>query len=182
MIISLRGTNGAGKSTLVRKIMKLYDVEHHAYEEGRKKPLSTLLRRNSSFAFELMVPGHYEIANGGVDTLPSLDKAYTMIELAHETGVHVLYEGKNMSDGPQRLIEMHEKGWPVAAVIIKITNGEAEKSVRKRGHKIKLGTIVSLNDKMTRQVETFRKAGVPVWHLSRASALKKVKELLELKP
>lgn len=178
MIISLRGTNGAGKSTIVRKIMNLYEFEHHVYEECRKKPLSTMLRREHTFPFELMIPGHYEIANGGVDTLPSLDKAYSLIEAAHEAGVHVLYEGKNMSDGPQRLIALHERGWPVTVVVIKIDTDKAVASVRKRGHGIKAETVAQLNVKMQKQIATFGKAGVPVFHLSRTAALKKVKELL----
>lgn len=178
MIISLRGTNGAGKSTLVRKIMKLYDEQYQVYENGRKKPLQTLLRRIENRS--LVVPGHYEIANGGVDTLPSLDKAYELVNIAHANGADVLYEGKNMSDGTERVIEMHVRGLPVHVVAIKIDTDAAIAAVRKRGHGIKAETVAKLNVKVQKQIDTFGKAGVPVWYLSRASALKKIRNLLTI--
>lgn len=180
MIISLRGTNGAGKSTIVRKIMNLFQTELAMYEAGRKKPLGQVLAhpKKDSDGPGIMVPGHYLIQNGGVDTLPSLDKAYELIRTADDKGVNVLYEGKNMSDGAGRLIALKDEGRRVAAVCIKISDKDALAAVRQRGHKIKAETIKKLNEKTTREVETFKKAGVPVFYLGRAAALKKVRELL----
>lgn len=64
--------------------------------------------------------------------------------------------------------------------VIKIDTDKAVQAVRKRGHKIKVETVAALNVKMQRQIETFKAAGVPVHHLSRAAALKKVRELLDV--
>lgn len=179
MIISLRGTNGAGKSTIVRKIMAEHDSEECVYEAGRKKPLCTILRKKAT-GRELLVPGHYLIANGGVDTLPTLDKAYELVRIGHDKGADVLFEGKNMSDGPSRVIDMHREGLPVVVVAIKIDTDDAIRGVRKRGHSIKAETVAKLNVKVQRDLEKFDAEGVPFWYLTRPHALKRIKQLLEL--
>lgn len=182
MIISLRGTNGAGKSTIVREIMSLYWTKVAIeYFPDRRNPSGYLLRPRSIVGTPLFVPGHYEIANGGVDTLPSLDAAYELIQVhAVEMGCDVLYEGKNMSDGCTRLLELKEQGLPVGVVHLDIPVKKCVQSVRERGHKIKVETIERLAVKCAREAEQFEKQGVEVYSGDREGALRQVRRWLKV--
>jgi hypothetical protein len=115
MIINIRGTNGAGKSTLVRKVMERYQtitqIEYPAEIKGRKgnrkiRPMGYLCATDVQ---RLFIPGHYEIANGGVDTIHNLEYAYKLILEHHSWGANVLYEGMNWHDSVKtRLLVLHE--------------------------------------------------------------------------
>lgn len=177
MIISLRGTNGAGKSTIVRAVMKLYDSrEQVLYDPPRRRPLGYLCKWEG--ATPLFVAGHYEIANGGVDTLRSLDETYAMIRERDDAGRHVLYEGKNMSDGARRLLELSGEGRRVVVVLIDHPVDECESAVRARGHNISTKTIRRLHVKSEKDYQRFQEAGVTCFRLSRSKALAQVRELL----
>ena len=179
MIVSLRGTNGAGKSTIVRNIMALYFNRFQIEYPGRRRPGGYILRPRHVDGTRLFVPGHYEIANGGVDTLPSLDAAYELIRVhAVEFGCDVLYEGKNMSDGPKRLLELSRHGLPVAVGHIHIPVKECVAAVRKRGHTIKKETIERLSVKCVRDAETFATAGVEVFTGDREAVFNQVRKWL----
>lgn len=160
MIISLRGTSGSGKSTLVRKITALYESDGlPTYVDGRRKAWYTTHVRGHGAA--LVVPGHYEIANGGIDTLPSLDAAYEIAERAAREGHDVLMEGKNMSDGPPHALTLWRKGLDVRIVHIHEPIGKCARSVARRGHNIALQTIERTRDKCMRDVTTFRAMSLP---------------------
>lgn len=181
MIISLRGTNGAGKSTIVRKIMDMYAKRVPVMQEGRRKPLGYVCsgfryqRRGSKHLGSLFVPGHYEIANGGVDTLTSLDEAYTMIKRNANAGNHVLYEGKNMTDGPLRLIDLKKQGYDTRAVLISYPLEDCVAAVRARGHSIREKSIEQLYRKSFANALVLEEAGVRVCRLTRDEVLDRVK-------
>lgn len=180
MIISLRGTNGSGKSTIVREIMGLYPTAVQMQYPGRRKPGGYLLRSLNG-ATPLHVPGHYEIANGGLDTLPSLDLAYQMIEQHHLLGMHVLYEGKNMSDGAKRVRALHRK-YPdqVRVALIDESVRTCLTSVRERGHRIMSETVKRLHAKSRRDVDALEEAGVAVYRGNRAAVLHQVRQWLKI--
>lgn len=165
MIISLRGTNGAGKSTIVRQIMKSYSTMTQIEYPGRRHPTGYIL--TSPGLVPLFVPGHYEIANGGIDTLQSLDYAYSLIETHAGLGMNVLAEGKNMSDGCARLHAMHLRGMNVVAAHIDLSVKECTAAVRSRGHKIKIETIQKLHEKTIREMKKFAEDGVEIFSGSR---------------
>lgn len=175
-IISLRGTNGAGKSTLVRAVMDCYATRAAITYPGKLRPRGYVLLPRSGR--RLFVPGHYEIANGGVDTLSSLDSAYDLIRKHAELKMDVLYEGKNMSDGPARLVRLHDIGLPVAAVLIDLDVDDCVAAVRARGHKIARTTIQRLHGKSISDAGKLAAAGVPVFIGSREGCLEHVKGLL----
>lgn len=180
MIINLRGTNGAGKSTIVRSIMELFgDRVRFAvpYDPPRRRPMGYEF---PSGCRHLFVAGHYEIANGGVDTLPSLDATYSLIRQYDDRGYDVLFEGKNMSDSPRRLIELLEEGRDARVVVVDHPLRECVASVRGRGHSISEKTIVKLHRRSLSEVEKFRRAGVLVVVGTRVEALAQVREWLGL--
>lgn len=169
MIISLRGTNGAGKSTIVRTLMERLGV-HNREElrvDWRRKPLGYFYRE--AVTPGLFVPGHYEIANGGVDTIESLESAYELILAYASRGFNVIYEGKNMSDGPKwvRKIEPTQ----ITLVHVELPVDECISAVRSRGHSIKEETIRKLHDKTTRDMETLEREGYRVYRGDRKSCL-----------
>jgi predicted kinase len=183
VIISLRGTNGAGKSTLVRAVVACY--AQHAdplTAPGRRKPLGQIWTRTAGPGAGLFVPGHYEIANGGVDTLRDLEEAYDLIRRYATRGHDVLYEGKNLSDGPTRLLELKREGYDCCAVLLNVPLGTCVSSVRARGHSISEKTIERLWHKSHRDCDALEHEGVPVHAFNfREQALDCVHRLLGLK-
>jgi len=174
VIISLRGTNGAGKSTIVRQVMKQYQNSESVMEVGRKKPIGYLLSHDD-LERPLFVPGHYEIANGGVDTLPDLDYAYALI--GNYAGLcDVLFEGKNMTDGADRISMFPHDDVKIIVVDHPITL--CLDSVRQRGHSIKRETIVKTAGKVLRDSKVLQDKGYDVSILSRHDALQRCLKLL----
>ncbi len=182
MIISLRGTNGCGKSTLVRGIMKLFPVKIPIVDTTghRRNPLGYLLRSKDVDGFvELFIPGHYEIKNGGVDTLKSLDEAYSMIETYAKSGSHVLYEGKNMSDGPRRLIDLRLRlKLDCRTILVSYPLEDCIRAVRERGHSIREQTIERLYRKSHEDIAVLEKSTIKTETLPRDAAYNKVREWL----
>ncbi len=181
MIISLRGTNGCGKTHLVRQIMGSYDVRREIRKPGRRHPVGYELDSTTTPIRPLLIPGHYEptTPNGGIDTLGSLDEAYDMIWEHCDLGHHVLYEGKNMSDGVSRLTNMFD---PEQARVVVISHPveECVAAVRARGHRIKQETIVKIALKTLKDAARFEEMGYSVSRLSREKALDKVREILSV--
>lgn len=162
MIISLRGTSGSGKSTLVRKITALYasgGTPH--FVAGRRKAYYTIHARDNPLGRALVVPGHYEIANGGIDTLDTLDEAYDIARRADSDGHDVLMEGKNMSDGPPHALNLYRERRDIRIVHVCETINKCVRSVAKRGHNITISTIERTHDKCLRDITTFRCIGLP---------------------
>lgn len=181
MIISLRGTNGAGKSHLVRDVMKFYPVKKEAWLNGgmsvRRKPIGYELEWNDR---KLFVPGHYEIANGGLDTIGNIDDAYRLIKV-YCAQYDVLYEGKNLTDNHRRLIELRDQQQvPCVAVFITTSFEECVASVRARGHSIAESTIRRLYDRTLKDRDELNDAGIEIVMGSRSEALSHVKTLLRL--
>ena len=175
MIISLRGTNGSGKSTLVRALMNEYYQKIEISLEGRRKPIG--YRLTALDKPELFIPGHYEIANGGIDTLRDLDVAYEMIWHSAVMKRHVVYEGKNMTDGTARFMR-----FPRELAVVIVINHPVEDciaSVRARGHRIKEKTIEYIARKVMIDAEKFQENGFTVHYLSRELALAKCKSILK---
>ena len=154
MIISLRGTSGAGKSHMVRTITDLYAKRIDKFEEGRRMPLYTIYGRNPEGRV-LVTPGHYRIANGGVDTLPDLDTAYRLARWAAKCDYDVLMEGKNMSDGVKRVNELVAEKFDVRVVVLNTDVPTCVKSVRERGHRIAERSIERTYAKVMRDVPNF---------------------------
>lgn len=115
MIINIRGTSGSGKSTLVRRVMELYNSKTEWRDESmlpeRKRPLGYVLTRNDD-GRPLFVPGHYETACGGCDTIAEsqFENVYMLVRQFATAGHDVLYEGLLLSAESARAIKLHQDG------------------------------------------------------------------------
>lgn len=110
-VVNLRGTGGSGKSTVVRRVMERYRgssaevVPERA--EGRKQP--TGYRVDYASGGALYVPGHYETACGGCDTIKTVDEVYALVSRAVSAGWDVLYEGIMVQDDVRRAVELDKR-------------------------------------------------------------------------
>jgi predicted kinase len=183
MIISLRGTSGAGKSHLARSIFEQYQTHREIGAEGRHRPLYTLHGRllpDGIGRRTLMVPGHYLIANGGIDTLSTLDEAYGLARWANGLGHDVLMEGKCMSDGAARIVERARAGADARVVHINTPLEECVASVRARGHMISPQSIEKTYRKVERDIEAILAAGLRVFVGDRAQCKREIEGWLGL--
>ena len=167
MIINIRATNGAGKSYIVHKIMKQYDdITEIAYLpiRNKKRPMGYICRRGTR---RLFIPGHYEIDNGGIDTLDSLRFAYELILEHHALGADVLYEGMNFSENLNFILDCHKVDLDIRVVFIRHPLSDCIKSVRKRGNAIKVETITALFEKSNKEFVKLRVNRVKCFALDR---------------
>lgn len=111
MIIQLRGTSGSGKSTAVREVMARYGQRIPVFIAGRKQPLGYYCTHPQG-GRTLAVVGHYEVACGGCDTIPSYDRTIELVRKAHGDGNDVLFEGLIMSSESRRCSAMANDGLP----------------------------------------------------------------------
>ncbi len=101
-LIKILGTSGSGKSTLARYAMNLFKECEPQYDEGRRKPIGYVC---GQFPRTMYVLGHYEIANGGVDTLKSPDYAYSKAFAEMANHGWVLMEGLTMRDRVSHILD-----------------------------------------------------------------------------
>lgn len=133
MIITIKGTSGSGKSTIVREIMKLYPGARMKWRlEGRKQPVCYQLGITEEGARGLVVPGHYETACGGCDTLPSYDFTMDLVRRADDAGFDVLYEGLLLSGDVKRTTALHQEGRKLIVFAIDLPLEECLASVNAR--------------------------------------------------
>lgn len=188
MIIQVRGTGGAGKSTLVKRIMGLYSTVTPQFIEGRRQPLYSICS-NAGRGRELLVPGHYNIACGGCDTLKGPQQVYDII---HEHGVlmdrDVLFEGIIVGDDFTRIAKLaEERQGNVEVIVLTTPIDECLRSIEER--RSAKGNDKPLDPKNTvnrdarlraSMVPRLLKAGVPVYELSRDDGFIHVKWTLNL--
>jgi len=154
MIISLRGTSGCGKTHLVRNIVRLYSQHRAIMVPRRKRALYEIHGRNPG-GRALVTPGHYEIANGGIDTLPDLPSAYGIALWAAMQHHDVLMEGKNMSDGLAHVTGLLARGFDARLVFIDEPLDVCIASVHARGHNIAEDSIIRTQKKVRNSMSKF---------------------------
>lgn len=185
MIINIRGTSGSGKSTLVRNVMSLYSSKGRMRKEGRRQPIGYILGnpRPEDIHHQITyIPGHYETACGGCDTINGLDEIYALVEEAADTGAHVLFEGLIVCSDYKRLVGLKEAGYPVLVIGLNTPLDVCIASVQQRREA--RGNTEVLNPKNTeskyktnlRVLERFQEAGVEVAMLSRDEALERIRK------
>lgn len=173
MVIFLRGTNGAGKSTIVKRILRESEMTP-VMIPNRRKPL---LYRGIFQSSDLSVLGHYEITNGGIDTLGGVGTAIALSVQEAALERHVLLEGKNLQD---RTIvrELCDRFSVNDVVFVHVAHDvdDCVKSVRRRGHSIKAETIYAIAERIERTSEELQ--GRQNYRLGREDAYQKVVALL----
>ncbi len=178
MIINIRGTSGSGKSTLVRNVMALYDSKMRIMKDGRKQPIGYFLSGKSHLA----IPGHYETACGGCDTINGLDNIYGLVRSAADTGTNVLFEGLIVCSDFKRLVQLKDDGYKVLVIGLNTPLDVCVDSVKQRrlarGNEKELDPTNTAAKHKTnlRVLERFSEAGVQVAHLTRDEALARVRE------
>lgn len=109
MIIQVRGTHGSGKTTTVREVMKRFECKPHSIE-GRKRPIGYecvyKTGKPGKDDVYLWVPGSYENATGGCDTISEIEVIYGIVKQQAEAGFHVLFEGILAQHSAPRVLEL----------------------------------------------------------------------------
>lgn len=202
-IIQIRGTSGSGKSTLMREVMSRYPESvpcmvrpgETFLGKPRKQPYGYNLTGPGG---RLFVPGHYETACGGCDTIASLDEIYRLVGDAADAGSDVLFEGLLISPEQRRTLELHQR-FPgqVHIIALDVPLAECTASIYKRrearadaqraaGRKVtERGPVKDKNTEAKHKqtaasAKALAAAGVDVHVLGREAALAKVLELLDL--
>ena len=199
--INIRGTGGSGKSTLVKKVMGLYTKRHNYMVPGRRRPMGYILDRKwgdkptvLGEAGLLFVPGHYETACGGCDTIKTPDEVYRLVNEYTMAETPVLYEGIMIMDDVTRAVALNrhliEAGKYRISVdglyVIALTTPIEECLAGIRERRAARGEEKPLNEKNTRQrhermlrgLQRLKEAGVAVERLDREAAFIRIKELL----
>lgn len=152
MIVNLRGTSGSGKSHTLREIMKLYggkDEFEPWFKSGRKQPLYYISNRPGPNGRKLFIPGHYETACGGCDTIShGSDAIFEIIRKGNSQGHDVLFEGLLITVEYNRTLAMHTDGLPLAVHTINIPLQECLDSILTR-RRIKNPDAEPVNPKNT---------------------------------
>lgn len=127
MIINLRGPAGSGKTTVVRRIMGLMTLHATYRTPGRKSPLGYLYLPDNSNDL-LYIPGGYENACGGCDTLCPF--SYRVLD-SNSTHHNVLFEGMTISQDVQPILTIAQS-YPVVVVYLTTTLADCEAGIEQR--------------------------------------------------
>lgn len=197
--INIRGTGGSGKSTLVKRVTELYPHHANIIEKGRKRAMATChwfaeedegkLPPDSFRPPGLFVPGHYETACGGCDTVKTVDKVYEMVRAATLGDENnAMYEGIMVMDDVTRAVQfdqdLKKKGRRLVVISLTTSIEECLEGIRAR--KEARGDPKPLNEKNTRErmkrqvnsLHRLKQAGVELRKLSRDDAFIQIRELL----
>lgn len=195
MIINVRGTSGSGKSTIVRTAMDLFAWRQPVYVRGRKQPLGYWLGPCQE-EWKLGVPGHYETACGGCDTLKGYDQVFELAEHAALSASHVLFEGVLVSEEYRRTVELAEtfsgqgrgEHNPVKhdLLVIQLTTPveacldsiRARRAARGDDRELNPANTVNRVATIQRTCDRLRQAGINVEEHDRDSAMRRVREIL----
>jgi len=194
VIINISGTGGAGKSFLIRRIMELYDEKVPKIVYGRKQPLYYQFHRSGDLSGNnnsLFIPGHYETACGGCDTLagftPTLDYIYDLIRRGHDKTTDVVYEGMLVESDVRRAAELHADGFPFRVISIELPLAECLESINIRRRR-KKPDAPDVKPKATRdrwkavqrRIPRLRERGVTAGFFPREEAFMEIVKLLQL--
>lgn len=191
--INIRGTGGSGKSTLAKRLMALYSNHANILEKGRKKPMATVhwvaALNAGGQPRGLLVPGHYETACGGCDTVKTVDKVYELVRATTlGDGNNALYEGIMVMDDVTRAVkfdqDLKKLGGRLIVISLTTTIDDCLAGIRER--KAARGDDKPLNEKNTRDrmkrqessLHRLKQAEVTLLKLSREEAFLQARDLL----
>ena len=183
MIINIRGTHGSGKSTLVRNIMGRYEECTAQHIDGRKRPFGYLCRKPD--VIPLWIPGSYENATGGCDTIPDVSIMFSAIKAMHMNRYHVLFEGILAQHSFPRIVEVTKLALTVVivldtSVVECVDSVQARRNERGDTRPLNPSNIEKEWKSVNSSSKRLRAAGVDLRVLNREAALATVCELLGL--
>lgn len=184
MILNIRGASGSGKSTLARAVMSKYRVER-VRREGRRNPLGYLCTHRELTAVpRLFVVGHYEIANGGLDTV-DLDEGWALVATHAARRRNVLVEGKTLRDRWQNVAALAAR-WPCRIVLLTTPVDECVRRIRRRvgpsgrTHDIAPHSVEAMARKCATDAQRLREAGFVVDDMTLEEAVAQCHSWLEM--
>lgn len=167
MIVFLLGGHGSGKSTAVRALMSEHDLSP-VHADGRRHPLGYV-------DDTLFVVGHYEIPNGGADTVRPLEVLEKLVrEQARRR--HVVFEGVGQA-GFAKVVYRLARRLDVTAILLTTSLARCCKSVRSRGHVLSADGVSRSWTRCRNAALELERGGVKVLRLSREEAKIKLMEL-----
>lgn len=188
MIIQIRGTSGSGKSTIVRDVLAMGHQKVRFTRQGRRQPVGYLAVWEGTPqepGRKVAIPGHYETACGGCDTLPSYDDTFALVRQGRSMTDRVLFEGLLVAEEVKRTVELHNS-YPGELVVIQLTTDVETCLESIRARRAARGDTRPLKEDNTRNrvktiekaCEKLREAGVRVIQADRDEAKRLVLELL----
>lgn len=183
MIINIRGTSGSGKSTIIRSVMSLFPLVTQTRMDGRRQPTGYWLGSEADPRV-VFIPGHYETACGGCDTLPSYEVIFDMVRAAALTGRHVIFEGLLVSEETKRTLALQEEVAPVLVVhldtpVEKCLSSIVERRMAKGDDRpLKPDNTVNRVRTVQRCCDWLAERGVGVEKLNREAALTRILEIV----
>lgn len=197
LAINIRGTGGSGKSTLVKRIMELHKGSSPQLVDGRKRPIGTfhwITKEGQSMGLpvDLFVPGHYETACGGCDTIKTPEQVYELVRENTRQSINVLYEGIMVMDDVTRAVALDKQlrdptGIASGQLYVIWLNTPIEVCLAAiRDRRAARGDERPFSEKNTRQryerclrgLQRLEASGVRVERLDREQAFLRVRELL----
>jgi thymidylate kinase len=133
MIVNVRGTGGSGKSTVIRRVMErlleLDWVKESVFIDGRRQPYGYKFTKVGHVP--VYVPGHYETACGGCDTITKVQDVFDVVRAHAGNGEHVLFEGIISQDDTTRTIEL-KRNFPLLIVFLTTPLEDCLAGIQKR--------------------------------------------------
>lgn len=153
--------------------MDLYATRVENFAAGRKQPEGYVL--TAPGLRPLYVPGHYNTACGGCDTIKTPEQAYVLVREAVAKGCDVLFEGIMVQDDVRRCVELHGSQPPVHVVGLTTDINVCLASIadrrKARGDERPLDPKNTVNRARSCEKGLVRlEAGVPVHRLGREDA------------
>lgn len=178
-IINIRGTNGSGKSTVVRKVMERYPAVMPVFRSGRKRPIGYTCKHPYPARNTLWVPGHYETACGGCDTITTVADAYEEVERGLEQGYDVLFEGIMSQDNQQYMLNWAAQPQSYKILVLGLTTDikdcvvgiNARREVRGNTKPLDPKNTISRARSVLNNLSRLQKAGLKVVQVDRDNAV-----------
>jgi len=174
IVVNVRGACGAGKSTLVRSYMNDRGSCEAIHVLHRRKPLGYIAGKG------LFVPGHYEIQNGGLDTMLDLRAAHAWIRKYLDMGNDILFEGMNNRDDKIHLRALHDRrDVELHLVFVDLPLSECEAGFRAKGQSRSVDYVGVTHRKAIREIAEYRRLGYNVHVGDREQSAATVRRLFE---
>jgi hypothetical protein len=177
MVINLRGTGGSGKSTVIRRIMEHYPSKNPQFIAGRKQPIGYQLHGLANTSM-LYIPGHYETACGGCDTITAPDHVYDLVYRAVDRGENVAYEGIIIGDDVTRAVDLArhvgKENFSVIALNtpmdVCLASIQARRDARGDTRPLNKTNTISRNERLKRIMSRLKDATIDAKWMSREEA------------
>lgn len=183
MVVNLRGTGGSGKSYIVREMMRRCVTAAPEHVTGRRRPIG--YRCTTPAGRTLYVPGHYDTACGGCDTIKTPGEVYEIVTREAERGSDVLFEGIIVQDEWRRCAALAER-FEVAVIVLDVpmelclASIQSRRDARGDGRPLNPTNTVNRARRLEATVRKLALVGVDARWLSRDAALARCAQLLGL--